>query len=233
MKMLNLAIVDDSTTDLYILSSNFKKIDYIKIKMMALNGADFIAKLENEKPDLDLLLIDLRMPVLNGIDTIKILNQMKINFKIIAMSHGYYSSALVELQQLGVKHYCQKNFETILENIPKVMEGSNIYNDLGAYKLWENLSQKGQLKVQDEGYWRKLLSPVDLRIIKCLARGLNSQEVSALLGYEPSSIDKYRTNLLRTLNLKNSVHLNSWGFANGILNPSDVFNNDINENESA
>ena len=89
MKMLNLAIVDDSTTDLYILSSNFKKIDYIKIKMMALNGADFIAKLENEKPDLDLLLIDLRMPVLNGIDTIKILNQMKINFKIIAMSHGY------------------------------------------------------------------------------------------------------------------------------------------------
>ncbi|MBC7382515.1 MAG: response regulator transcription factor [Bacteroidia bacterium] len=223
MEKLNIALVDDCPTDLFVLSRHLNETGNFNLVLVAMNGADFMTKLEREKPDIDLLLIDLRMPILNGIETIKILTKSKISFKILLISHAFYSSALNELQENGIRNYCRKSITTILATIPLVMKGTSIYKDLDQLKNWEELSHDKALKGQDEGYWRNDLSPTDLKIIRLLAKGKNAKEIAAVLGYEASSIEKYRTNLLKTLELKNACHLVSWGFTHGLMNGTDVF----------
>lgn len=226
MKTLNIALVDDSATDLFILSEGFKKYENFKIKLIARNGADFIQKLDAEKPKIDLLLIDLNMPVLNGINTIRLLQNKTIDFKILPMSHGYYHSTLKELQQIGVKQYCQKDIVKIIEIIPKVMIGDSVFNDINPLKNWEEQSKKSGLRFKDEASWREVLTPVHIKMIKQISFGLNSQEISSNLGYEASSIEKYRTNLLRQLGLKNTADLIRWGFVNGVLNIGEASENE-------
>lgn len=223
MKKLNIAIVDDCPADLFVLSKELNETGDFNLVMMAMNGSDFIKKFEKEKPELDLLLLDLHMPVLNGIDTIKILKTMKINFKILVISHGFYTVASQELHENGIIHYCRKNTASILATIPSVMQGTNVYKDRELTRNWEELSLNTSLKSKDEGYWRDTLGPVDLKIIKLIANGLNAKEISKLLGYEASSIEKYRTNMLRALEVKNIAHLTAWGFTHGVLIGSDIF----------
>ncbi len=223
MKKLNIALVDDCPTDIFNLKMGLLRTGDYNLVLVAMNGSDFLKKLEKDKPELDLLLIDLRMPVLNGIETIKLLNKQKINFKILVISHGFYSSASQELQENGIIHYCQKNIESILKIIPSVLEGTSAYRDRELTKSWEQQSQNSPLRVKDDAYWRDYIGPVDIKIIKLIAKGKNAKQIANSLGYEPSSIEKYRTNMLNILEVNNAAHLVSWGFSHGILDASDVF----------
>jgi DNA-binding CsgD family transcriptional regulator len=72
------------------------------------------------------------------------------------------------------------------------------------------------------------LSPLHKSIISLIAEGKNSNEIGDILGYETSSIEKYRTVILRELELKNTQVLITFAMSNGIISPTGLFCRGIN-----
>jgi DNA-binding NarL/FixJ family response regulator len=91
------------------------------------------------------------------------------------------------------------------------------------FKIWEQLSEKLGLKQKDESRWRHHLSPIELKIIRFICKGYNSKEIALKMGYETSSIEKYRGLIVKALELRGSGQLVSWAFAQGIVTPSSIF----------
>jgi DNA-binding CsgD family transcriptional regulator len=63
------------------------------------------------------------------------------------------------------------------------------------------------------------LKALEVEIIRHLADGLNTTETAAVMRMEPSSIETYRTRLLKKLHRKNSCHLVAWAFRRGLFDP--------------
>lgn len=220
---LKTVIVDDNPFDLISIQDALVTSGHYSIVDAFLNGADFLQALQEKQLDLDLLVIDYRMPILSGLDTLKILSTLKVNFKVLMVSHGYYKSLFSEMKLLGYKNYCRKEPSSYLHAIPKVMRNIKIYSDFDDFSVWEQLSEKLALKNKDESRWRNDLSPTELKIIRFICKGYNSKEIASKLGYETSSIEKYRGLIVKALELRSSGQLVSWAFAHGIVTSTSVF----------
>ncbi len=223
MKAIKTVIVDDNPFDLVTLQDALVQEGKLEIIDTYLNGADFLNALVEKELQFDLLLIDYRMPVLNGLDTLRALSTMNITFKVLLVSHGFYKHINQELQKLGFRNYCKKTAKMINAAIPRIMLGVNIYHDISEVNNWEQQTDKQTLKIKDESPWRSLLSPVEIKIIRLLCKGFNSKEIAARLGYEASSIEKYRGLLIKALDLKGSSQMVAWAFSQGIVTPTSIF----------
>ncbi len=223
MSNFRTVIVDDSPFDLLSIQEELTTNSQFDVVDSFLNGADFLQALQEKKLDFDLLIMDYRMPILSGLDTLKIISTLEINFKVLMVSHGYYKSLYQEMQLLGYRNYCRKEPSSYLNAIPKLMRGVSIYSDMEDFKIWEQLSEKLGLKQKDESRWRYHLSPIELKIIRFICKGYNSKEIALRMGYETSSIEKYRGLIVKALELRGSGQLVSWAFAQGIVTPSSVF----------
>ncbi len=216
-------IVDDSPFDLLSIQDELTATALYDVVDSFLNGADFLQALQERKLDFDLLIMDYRMPILSGLDTLKIISTLNVNFKILMVSHGYYKNLYQEMQSLGYRNYCRKEPTSYLNAIPKLLRDVSIYSDIKDFNIWEQLSEKFALKQKDESKWRNHLSPIELKIIRFICKGYNSKEIALKLGYETSSIEKYRGLIVKALELRSSGQLVSWAFAQGIVTPSSVF----------
>ncbi len=223
MSNFKTVIVDDSPFDLLSIQEELTTNSQYDVVDSFLNGADFLQALQEKKLDFDLLIMDYRMPILSGLDTLKIISTLEVNFKVLMVSHGYYKSLYQEMQLLGYRNYCRKEPSSYLNAIPKLLRGVSIYSDMEDFNIWEQLSEKLGLKQKDESRWRHHLSPIELKIIRFICKGYNSKEIALKMGYETSSIEKYRGLIVKALELRGSGQLVSWAFAQGIVTPSSIF----------
>jgi DNA-binding NarL/FixJ family response regulator len=223
MKNFKTVIVDDNPFDLVSIQDELLRTGTGEVVGVFLNGADFLQALQERDLVFDLLVLDYRMPILGGLDTLKVLSTMKLNFKVLMVSHGFYRNLYTEMQSLGFRNYCRKDAKSYLSAIPKVMSGVSVHKSLDDFKSWERKSESLGLKTKDEIRWRKDLSPTEIKIIRFISKGYNSKEIASILGYETSSIEKYRGLIVKSLELRSSSQLVSWAFANGLVNSSFVF----------
>ena len=114
-------IVDDSPFDLLSIQDELTATALYDVVDSFLNGADFLQALQERKLDFDLLIMDYRMPILSGLDTLKIISTLNVNFKILMVSHGYYKNLYQEMQLLGYRNYCRKEPSSYLNAIPKLL----------------------------------------------------------------------------------------------------------------
>ncbi len=223
METLKTVIVDDNPFDLLSIQDELTTSGICNVVDVFLNGADFLQALQENKLEFSLLIIDYRMPILSGIDTLKIISTLKMNFKVLLVSHGYYKSIFHEIQLLGFRNYCRKEPNSYINAISKIISNTEMYSQVEDFSVWEQLSEKLGLKVKDESKWRHHLSPTELKIIRYVCKGYNSREIALKLGYETSSIEKYRGIIVKALELRSSGQLVSWAFAQGIVTPTSVF----------
>jgi DNA-binding NarL/FixJ family response regulator len=223
MKKIQVAIIEDNPSDLQIMVSSLENTGQFQVLRKFMNGSDFLLAMSEELIPIDLVIMDYRMPVLNGLETFRNLHHRNVRFKILLVSHGYYSHVMKEVMSMGTQNYCQKSVPFILKNLHRIMAGRTLYEDIEVLRNWEGQSKELALQIKDELYWRDLLSPLDKKIIQHICNGLNSTQIGKLLGYETSSIEKYRGLILQSLELNNSQQLSSWAFANGLVNSSFLF----------
>ncbi|MDZ4668469.1 MAG: response regulator transcription factor [bacterium] len=233
MNAIKIVLVEDNQTDRATLVKAFQESGWIKVVHTFMTGIDFINYFSENKIDFEVAVIDYRMPFLNGLDTIRNFHYKNRGTKMLLVSHGYYSQVMSDLYVLGLQNYCRKSPEIILKIIPLVITGQSIYKNSTKDITWEALSNKDMLKQLDESNWTKRLSPLEKKIIRLMASGKNSETIGRILGYETSSIEKYRGNILKNLNLSNSQQLVAFAISHGIVSPSSLFCDQINPNEES
>lgn len=150
------------------------------------------------KNEFDIILLDIRMQELNGIETAKRIRNINPDAKIILLSTFIEPDIIKELIQLKLNGYLLKvNPECILESLKTVYNGQIVLHN----EILPNLSFNKKITLPKE------LTPIELNILELVAKGYNNQEISDKLNYSLGTIRNYISNILEILNVRDRTQL--------------------------
>lgn len=202
MPVINIIIVDDHSlfrNGMKLLLSNAGNFN---VMAEASNGMEFLALLNEKKPDV--ILMDIDMPGMDGIEaTTKALEKFP-DLKIIGLSMYGEEEYYYKMIEAGVKGFLLKNSDIneVKSAIISVFEGGKYFSQDLLYNVVKNIkvTQSSQEVMEN-------LSEREIEVLKQICIGLSNQEISEILHISKRTVDKHRANLLDKTNSKNTAHL--------------------------
>lgn len=177
----------------------------------ATNGKEFLENVIRLKPDI--VLMDIEMPLMNGIDAT--INYLQINpeAKIIALSMHANENFYSEMIAAGAKGFLLKNskFDDVLKAITEVYEGKNYFSPEILNAIITNLNKKRQVKTESE------LSKREELILYNICKGLSNREIAQNLNLSKRTVDKHRENILSKTQSKNTAALVIYAIKNKLF----------------
>ncbi len=206
MKKINVAILDDHQIVIDGLKLLLEKSERIKVGMEHTNGFELLKSLRDDKNSIDILLLDLMMPVMSGQECALMVRQEFPQIKIIILSmnnDGKTVSGLIE--QADIRGFLPKsvNKNELIEAIENVFDGKHYFSE----EILEELKLYGNRKQQKEDL---KLSLRELEIIKLIAKGLTNKQIVAELFISEKTVETHRKNIFRktsTHNVGSLLHL--------------------------
>ncbi len=206
---IKIAVVDDHEMFRDGLKMVINQIDRFEVLFDAGDGTDFLEKLNKEIPDV--VLMDINMPGLNGIETTVKAIEKNPDIKIIGLSmhdkEGYY----MQMIKAGVKGYIlKKSGKYELENaINEVFKGGNYFSP----EIMRKFSF--QLLTPDQNIYNRLTKR-EKEILLKVCEGHTSAQISEILFISPKTVEVHRTNIFSKVNVKNTAELIVWAIKNGV-----------------
>ena len=214
VKKIKLMIAEDQAIILHSLMILLNSIPNIEVIGTALNGLDLIALLENEKPDV--ILMDINMPKMNGIEATKILDEKMPWVKVIALSMYDHPVYIKKMFKSGAKGFVSKNATKMeLGKAIQMVYGGEIYisEEISRILLREYSSATDS---DEEGDYTSLTSR-EIEIIQLLADGLYTKEIAEKLFISDKTVERHKTNILKKLMLRNTAQLVKDAITKGII----------------
>lgn len=182
----------------------------------AVDGEDMKGKVKDEV--FDLVLMDVKMPKVNGIEATKYLSEHYPDQKVLALSTYDDDSYIVSMLESGARGYVLKNAgkEELLEAIEVVLSGESYFSREVSSKLLNKYLRDKQAPPTGE----KAEVPLTKRekeILKLIAEEFTNQEIAEQLFISPRTVDTHRRNLLQKLDVKNTAGLVRYAFEHGLL----------------
>ena len=205
-------IVDDHTlfrNGLRILLNNME--NYLVVAEAA-NGKQFLDLLEKEIPDL--VLLDINMPVMDGIEAATIAHEKYPDLKIITLSMYGEEDYYYKMVNAGVKGFVLKNsdIKEVKNALDLVYEGGSYFSS----ELLQNLvnSLKSSAKAKE---FHTELSERETEILILICQGLSNQEIGDKLFISKRTVDKHRANILEKSESKNTAQLVVYAIKNRLV----------------
>ena len=162
------------------------------------------------KNEIDVLILDISMPIIDGIEVLKFLKRKNIPHKTILLSSYDDVQIVKKVLQLGALGYLSKSSASthLLKAIKKVKNNEQYFsNDIQKdllYLYGNSNSKKRNFKDLEID----LLEPLterEIEVLKLIAKEYNSQEIAELLIISKHTVESHRKSILRKLNVKNSI----------------------------
>jgi DNA-binding NarL/FixJ family response regulator len=169
------------------------------------NGTGHIAQLCLEKK-LDLLLLDITMPDINGIELIKSIKEVVPNMPIVIFTMHDENLYAVSAMLAGASGYLQKNqsFDTYIHAINLVLSGKK-YISLNMLEL---IKKRSSLEEKDKVHDK--LSFKEFQVLRLISRGLTLPVIAKELQLTPKTVRSHRLSILSKLQLKTNAELKSF-----------------------
>ena len=164
-------------------------------------GEDAVRHSKEKRPDI--VLMDINMSEMNGLDATEQIRQHSPLSKIIAVSMHNQPAYVKKMMKLGAKGYITKN-SPVDELISAIIEVNN-----GNKYICEEMKVilSDQALVENEKQGLNSLSEREIEIVQLIKNGLSSKEISSKLDISLKTVEVHRHNILKKLNLKNSASL--------------------------
>jgi len=216
--MITLAVVDDHNLFRVGLCELFNKEDEFEVILEAANGEIFIEKLRHLPVLPEVILLDLKMPKLNGLDCLKILNIEFPEHKTLVLSMYDESPFIMKSLKSGAKGYLLKDTDTddLFHAIRTLRQHGVYVNQSLATTLIQNIqkAEKSSIFSQSEPL---SLSTLELELLSHICLGLTNAEISKIMHRSARTVEGYRQKLLDKTNTKNTAALVAWAFRKGIV----------------
>ncbi|MAO07191.1 MAG: DNA-binding response regulator [Alteromonas sp.] len=202
--MIKVLIVDDHKMvieGMKLLLQNHPEID---VTDTALSGEEGIEKLETVNPDV--ILLDINLPGLNGIETCKKMIELQPNVKIIAISMHKESSLIKLMLSNGAKGYVLKNAgqDEVIEAITQVYQGKTYLDDT-VNEIIVNTVTKASKKSQQSPF--PSLSRREKEILELILEEHTTQEIAEKLFISFGTVETHRRNMLIKTGARNTAGL--------------------------
>ncbi|WP_448074265.1 response regulator [Chryseobacterium koreense] len=214
MNMIKLAIVDDhklvskALENMISFNSNFTVIN------TSFNGEEFLQYLRSSNDLPDVALMDVNMPIKNGIETTEILSEEFPHIKVIALTMEDNESTIIKMLKAGAKGYLLKDMspEILFNAIDIVHEKGVFYTDIISESLLK-------IRIEDQEI-TDLLKEVrdkELEFIKLACSELTYKEIADQMCVSPRTIDGYRDSVFAKLHVKSRVGIVLYAIKHNLL----------------
>jgi RNA polymerase sigma factor (sigma-70 family) len=155
----------------------------------------------------DIVVMDIAMPLLNGIDAATQLAREAPHAAVIILSMHADESYLLRALSAGVKAYLLKDSaeEDLVRAIRAVRAGKSFFSPAVAQMLADEYTRSMQRKALEDSY--ELLSSREKEVLQLLAEGKSNKEVAALLNLSPYTVESHRNHIMQKLALRNFAEL--------------------------
>ncbi len=198
---MKIVIVDDDKLVSLSLKTILEAEPDIQVLAIGANGLEAVELYEKYSPDV--LLMDIRMEQMNGLDAAKTIIEKHPNAKILLLTTFSDDEYIIKAIQLGAKGYILKQaFETIAPAITAVYNDQTVFGDEIMNKI------PSLIKKQDSDDYAALgLTEKEFEIIRLVADGLNNKEIATELYFGEGTVRNYISTILEKLELRDRTQL--------------------------
>jgi DNA-binding NarL/FixJ family response regulator len=216
MNKIKILLVDDH--DMFrdgvklLLSSS----DVAEVVAEAKNGKEFLNQVDKVKPDV--VLLDISMPEMDGIEASKIAHEKFPGLKILALTMFGDEKYYYQMIQYGIKGFVLKSsgISELMNAIKEVAIGGNYFSNELLYKLISNLNSAQHQGNTKEGPHEKI-SKRELDVLREIAGGLSNEEIGDKLHISSTTVRTHRSNLLMKTGSNNTASLIMYAIKNKII----------------
>jgi DNA-binding NarL/FixJ family response regulator len=204
---VRILIADDHTVVRECLRMILESLSDMAVVGEAMNGNDVLEKAESLRPDV--ILMDISMPELNGIEATRIIRERLPAVRVIILSMHQTNEYVFQAMQAGARAYLLKESAgfSVVNAVRAVMRGRKYFGE--GIEAPAKTCSVPQSPIDS-------LSPREREVIHFVVEGKTSAEIAEILSLSPKSIQTYRSRLMLKLNVNNVPSLVKYALLHGI-----------------
>ena len=218
MQKLKIYLVDDHKLFREGLKLLLSTQDFVHHIYEASNGREFIESLS--LVDCDVVLMDIEMPGMNGIEATREALRLHPDLKIIVLSMYGDEQYYYKMIDAGAKGFMLKNtgIENVVTAIKKVAAGENFFSEELLFSILNNMRDNNKTETESPD---SEISEREMEILYHVCKGKSNQEIADELFISKRTVDNHRANLLSKTGCRNTAALVMYAIKNKIIEISD------------
>lgn len=219
MKSLSVLVVDDHPLYRKGIKRLLGNIEFIRRCDEADNGKEAI-KMIFDHP-YDIVLLDLQMPVMDGVETAKVIKDRYPECKIIVLTMSDSKRQMIELLDMGVPGYVLKSTDELelTDAILRVSEGGQFLTKEVDDVWTQFLGNKSKFELTNQKNLKIDLSDREKEIIRMICKQMSTAEIASALSISENTVKTHRTHIMRKLEVDNVVGVAIYAVRAGIFVP--------------
>ena len=221
-RIINIFLADDHTIVRQGLAKLIEAEPNFKVIGEAQNGRQAVSQVERLNPDI--VIMDIAMPLLNGIEATRQIKKLCPQTKVIILSMHSHDRYISELISIGASGYLLKDSTgaEIIKAISAAMKGDVYLSPSISRRVVEDYLTLKKTSSREDLYTK--LSNREREVFQMIAEGHSTKEISDILCVSPSTVKTHRANIMEKLQIDNISQLIQFAIRLGIV---DVQSQDI------
>jgi DNA-binding NarL/FixJ family response regulator len=215
MNKIKIALADDYKIFREGLKVSLSSDDQINVIHEADNGEDLLTNIEKDKPNL--IIMDLKMPIMDGMEATQIIRKKYPEINILVVSMYDDDKFIIHLMEIGANGYLLKNAEPdeIRKAIHAVTENGYYFNDLVNKALLKKLVIRSNIKPSFNENVE--LTERELEVLKLICEEKTATEIGKEIFLSPRSVEGIRQRLIEKVGVRNMAGLVMFAAKSGIV----------------
>ena len=217
--MIKLLIADDQQLIRDSLKIVLATNDTIEVTGAVSNGVEVIRSVRENMPDV--ILMDIRMPEMDGVQCTQIIKENYPDIKIIILTTFDDDEYIFSALKYGASGYLLKgiSMDQLVDAIHKVYSGNAMINGDIATKVLGMFSRMAQndIAIKVDMEMEKEITDSEWRVIKLVSMGMSNKEIATKLFLSEGSVRNYLSSILRKLDLRDRTQLAIWAVQTGAV----------------
>lgn len=214
MKKITVAIADDHALFRKGMAALIRDFEGMRLILEAGNGQELLDMIKKKQPDI--VLMDMEMPVMDGMEAMEAIAKRYPDVKVIALSQYDEYNLIAHMMNHGASSYLLKTAdpEEVEDAIWTVMEKGFHHNEIVSKALHVGMLSKKPVKPGLNP--ANEFTDLELSVLKLVCKGYTSAKIAKRISVSPRTVEKYRRNLLSKTACTNTAELVSWAIKHGL-----------------
>jgi DNA-binding NarL/FixJ family response regulator len=212
---MKIAIADDYKIYRDGIKVGLMKDPTLQVILEADNGEELLKGMEKELPDV--IIMDLKMPVMDGIEATAVIKSRYSSVKVLVVTMYDDEQFIIHLMQSGANGYLLKNADApeIIKAIYAVYENGYYFNDIVNKALLKKLVMKGNIKPSFNNNIQ--FTERELDVLKMICEEKTAAEIGQEIFLSPRSVEGIRQRLIEKVGVRNTAGLVMFAVRNNII----------------
>lgn len=215
MNRIRVLIVDDHTLVRDGIRALLALVADVEVVGEAANGREAVEKARELAPDV--VLMDLAMPVLNGLEATRRIRKEFPGTRVLALTQYDDSEYVVPVIEAGARGFVTKMaaFSELASAIQAVHRGESFLSPSAAAALVEECQQRTDAEGERDPYLQ--LTDREREILKLVVEGHSARQIADMLVISPKTVEWYKSSLMNKLNIHNATDLIKFAIRKAVI----------------